>query len=89
MGDFWSSIIFFFLAIWWAAYFFSFFSYELSITFVLHTILFFRQALPGNLFSKSTPPPPPQELNGRPLIGTESTVLVSSGYSFVAIEVKV
>ena len=55
---------FFFLAIWWAGYFFPFFSHKLFITFVLHAIFFFRQAL--------TPPPPPpppprQELNGRPL----------------------
>ena len=59
---------FFFLAIWWAGYFFPFFSHKLSITFVLHAIFFFRQALAGNFFSKSpTPPPPHQELNGRPL----------------------
>ena len=38
-----------------------------SITFVLHAIFFFRQALAGNFFSKSPTPPPPQELNGRPL----------------------
>ena len=42
--------------------------HKLSITFVLHAIFFFRQALAGNVFSKSPPPPPPQELNGRPLI---------------------
>ena len=61
---------FFFLAIWWAGYFFSL---KLFITFVLHAIFFLRQALAGNFFSKSPPPPPPQELNGRPLtnlIGT-------------------
>ena len=51
---------FFFLAIWWAGYFFPFFSHKLSITFVLHAIFFFRQALAGNFFSKS-PTPPPQE----------------------------
>ena len=51
-GDFWSSRIFF-LAIWWARYFFPFFSHKLSITFVLHEIFFFRQALAGNFFSKS------------------------------------
>ena len=44
---------FFFLAIWWAGYFFPFFSHKLSITFVLHAIIFFRQALTGNFFSKS------------------------------------
>ena len=60
---------FFFLAIWWAGYFFPFFPHKLSITFVLHAIFFFRQALAGNFFSKSPtpPPPPPQELNGGPL----------------------
>ena len=41
------------------------------------------------IFFRNQPPPPPQELNGRSLIGTESTVLVRSGYSFVADEVKV
>ena len=44
---------FFFLAIWWAGYFFLFFSHKLSITFVLHAIFFVRQALAGNFFSKS------------------------------------
>ena len=60
---------FFFLAIWWAGYFFPFFSHKLSITFVLHAIFFFRQALAGIFFSKSPTPhtPPPQELNGQPL----------------------
>ena len=43
-----------------------FFPHKLSITFVLHAIFFFRQALAGNFFSNS-PTPPPQELNGRPL----------------------
>ena len=58
---------FLFLAIRWAGYFFPFFSHKLSITFVLHAIFFFRQALTGIFFFKSPPPPPPQELNGRPL----------------------
>ena len=50
-----------FLAIWWAGYFFPFFCHKLSITFVLHAIFFFRQALAGNFFSKSpTPHPPPR-----------------------------
>ena len=40
VGDFWSSRIFF-LAIWWAGYFFPFFSHKLSITFVLRAIAFF------------------------------------------------
>ena len=43
----------FFLTIWWAGYFFPFFSHKLSITFLLHPIFFFRQALAGNFFSKS------------------------------------
>ena len=35
---------------------------------MLHEIFFFRQALAGNSFLKSPPPPAPlQELNGRPL----------------------
>ena len=49
---------FFFLAIWWAGYFFPFFSLKLFITFVLHAIFFFRQALAGNFFSKSPTSPP-------------------------------
>ena len=47
----------FFLVIWWAGYFFPFFSNKLSITFVLHAIFFFQQALEGIFFSKSPPPP--------------------------------
>ena len=43
---------FFFVAIWWAGYFFPFFSHKLSITFVLHAIIFFRQALTANFFFK-------------------------------------
>ena len=40
-----------------------------SITFMLLAIFFFRHALAGIFFSKSTTPSPaPQELNGRPLI---------------------
>ena len=54
--------------------FFPFFSHKLSITFVLHAIFFFRQALAGNFFSKFTHPLP-QELNGRPL--TEKYLLIS------------
>ena len=50
---------FFFLAIWWAGYFFPLFSHKISITFVLHAIFFFRQALAGNFFFKITHPPPP------------------------------
>ena len=67
MGDFWSSRIFFSSNLV-GRYFLPFFPHKLSITFVLHAIFFFRQALAGNFFSKSpTPPPPPQELNGGPL----------------------
>ena len=40
---------FFFLAIWWAGYFFSPYSHKLFITFALHAIFFFRQAL-GEIF---------------------------------------
>ena len=64
MGDFWSSRIFFSSNLV-GRIFFSLFSHKLSITFVLHANFFFLQALAGNFFSKS--PPPPQELNGRPL----------------------
>ena len=45
--------------------FFSFFSHKLSVTFVLHAIIFFRQLLTGIFFQNH--PPPPEELNGRPL----------------------
>ena len=48
---------FFFLATWWAGYFFHFFSHKLSITFVLHAIFFFRQALAAIFFFKITPSP--------------------------------
>ena len=47
--------------------FFSLFSHELSFTFVLHAIFFFRQALAGIFFFQNHPPPSPQELNGRPV----------------------
>ena len=36
------------------------------MSFVLHAIFFFQQALAGNFFSRS-PTPSPKELNGRPL----------------------
>ena len=49
---------FLFLAIWWAGYFFPFFSLKLFFTFVLHAISFFLQALARNFFSKSPTPPP-------------------------------
>ena len=45
-----------------------------SITFVLHAIFFFRQALAGNFFQNH--PPPPQELNGQPLIRLRTFVWV-------------
>ena len=47
---------FFFLATWWVGYFFTAVQEFFSITFVLHTIFFFRQALAGNFFSKSPTP---------------------------------
>ena len=56
---------------------FPFFFHKLSITFVLHAIFFFRQALAGNLFSKFTHPLP-QELNGRPLISLVLCIQESS-----------
>ena len=49
---------FFFLATWWVGYFFTAVQEFFSITFVLHAIFFFRQALAGNFFSKSPTPPP-------------------------------
>ena len=51
--------VFEFQAIWWAGYFFPFFSHKLSITFVLHAIFFFWQALAGNFFQNHPPFPPP------------------------------
>ena len=39
--------------------FFSLFSRKLSITFLLHAIFFFRQALTGNFFQNRPPHPPP------------------------------
>ena len=67
-GDFWSSRIFFSSNLV-GRIFFPLFFHKLSITFVLHAIFFFRQALAGNFFSKSPTPPPtsPQEFNGRPI----------------------
>ena len=50
----------FFLATWWVGYFFTAVQEFFSITFVLHAIFFFRQALAGNFFSKSPTPPPPR-----------------------------
>ena len=57
---------FFFLAIWWAGYFFLFFSHKLSITFVLHAIFFLPTSACRKFFFKITNPLP-QKLNGRPL----------------------
>ena len=48
---------FFFLATWWVGYFFTAVQEFFSITFDLHAIFFFRQALAGNFFSKSPTPP--------------------------------
>ena len=39
--------------------FFSPYSHKLFITFALHAIFFFRQAL-GEIFFKKSPPPPPR-----------------------------
>ena len=58
----------FFLATWWVGYFFTAVQEFFSITFVLHAIFFFRQALAGIFFFKITHPLP-QGLNGRPLTG--------------------
>ena len=65
MGDLWSAR-FFSLATWWVGYFFTAVQEFVSITFVMHAIFFFRQALAGIFFFKITQPLP-QELNGRPL----------------------
>ena len=75
MGDFWSSRIFF-LAIWWAGYFFPFFPLKLSITFVLHAIFSSDKRLQEIFFKITPPPPPPQELNGRPLIDCSVTCVL-------------
>ena len=47
---------FFFLSIWWAGYFFPFFSHKLSITFVLHAIFSSDKRL-QEIFFKILPPP--------------------------------
>ena len=49
---------FFFLAIWWAGYFFPFYPHKLSISFMLHAIFLFRQALAGIFFFKINHPRP-------------------------------
>ena len=88
VGDFWSSIIFFPSNLVGRIFFFPFF----PMSFLLHLCCMQFSSSDKRFqefFSQNQPPPPPQELNGRPLIGTESTVLVRSGYSFVAVEVKV
>ena len=79
MGDLWSAR-FFFLATWWVGYFFTAVQEFFSITFVLHAIFFFRQALAGNCFQNHPPPHPPQELNGRPL--NKSSTELPQGGSF-------
>ena len=48
---------FFFLATWWVGYFFTAVQEFFSITFVLHAIFFFRQALAGIFFQNHPPPP--------------------------------
>ena len=55
VGDFWSSRIFFSSSLV-GRIFFSLFCHNLSITIVLHAIIFFRQALTGIFFSKSPTP---------------------------------
>ena len=62
-GDFWSSRIFF-LSIWWAGYFFPFFSHKLSITLLLRAIFFLPTSACRKFCFKITHSPP-QELNGR------------------------
>ena len=57
---------FFFLAIWWAGYFFPFF----PISSLLHLCCMQFSSSDKRLqeiFFQNYPPPPPQELNGRPL----------------------
>ena len=49
---------FFFLAIWWAGYFFPFFSRKLSITLVLHAIFSSDKRL-QEIFFQIHPPPAP------------------------------
>ena len=66
MGDFWSSRIFSSSNLVSGICFSQQCNIFFSITFVLHAIFFFRQALAGIFFSKS-PSHPPQELNGRRL----------------------
>ena len=57
---------FFFLAIWWAGYFFPFF--PLSSLLHLCCMQFFSSDKRLQEFFFQNHPPPPQELNGRPLI---------------------
>ena len=74
---------FFFLAIWWAGYFFPFF----PISSLLH--LCSMQFISSDkrlqeLFFQNHPPLPPQELNGRPLIKLSyNTSSVEAVYSQV------
>ena len=56
MGDLWSARFFFFSSNLVGRIFFTAVQEFFSITFVLHAIFFFRQALAGNLFSKSPTP---------------------------------
>ena len=58
-GDIWSSRIFFSSNLVGRIFFSLFFSHKHSITFVLHAIFFFRQALAGNFFSSHSPLPLP------------------------------
>ena len=58
-----------------------------SISFVLHAMFFFQQALAG-IFSSTSPlppPPPPQELNGRPLNHVEVLMPCNATVSYMNI----
>ena len=70
----------FFLAIWWAGYFFPFFSHKLSITFCAACNFFLPTRACRRLFFKiTTSPPPRQELNSQLLIR------ISQGSRFMVI----
>ena len=82
MGDLWSARFFFSSNLVGRIFFFTAVQEFVSITFVLHAIFFFRQALAGNLFFKITHPLP-QELNGRPLTsGGRASHRCHGGHTF-------
>ena len=58
---------FFFLAIWWAGYFFPFFPIRSLLHLCSMQFISSDKRL-QELFFQNHPPLPPQELNGRPLI---------------------